>query len=40
MLARPAVQAGRPARGLLPFADLRHKVGFDDYYAEEERYRL
>ena len=24
--------------GLLPFADLRSRVGFDDYYAAEARY--
>lgn len=31
---------GRPVEGLLTFAELRDVVGFDDYYAEEDRYRL
>ena len=28
------------AQGLLTFAELRDVVGFEDYYAEEDRYRL
>jgi 2-methylisocitrate lyase-like PEP mutase family enzyme len=31
--------AGRPAQGLMDFAELRALVGFEAYYAEEERYR-
>jgi hypothetical protein len=31
---------GRVAQGLLTFPELRDVVGFDDYYAEEDRYRL
>ena len=31
---------GFRAQGLLTFPELRDVVGFDDYYAEEERYKL
>ena len=34
------VQAGRDAKGLLTFGELRDVVGFNDYYEEEERYKL
>lgn len=27
-------------QGLLTFPELRDVVGFEDYYAEEERYKL
>jgi 2-methylisocitrate lyase-like PEP mutase family enzyme len=34
-----AMQEGRhPEEMLLNFAELREKVGFEDYYAEDERY--
>jgi hypothetical protein len=33
-----ALARGAPAEGLLSFADLRRVVGFEAYYAEEERY--
>lgn len=34
-----ALKAGRPYdNALMPFDDLRRVVGFDDYYAAEERY--
>ncbi len=32
------LSAGRNAENILDFADLRRIVGFEDYYAEEERY--
>lgn len=32
------LKAGRPATGVLPFPVLRERVGFEEYYAEEERY--
>jgi hypothetical protein len=32
-------QAGRDASNILDFAELRDVVGFNDYYAEEERYK-
>lgn len=32
------LHAGRPAQDLLSFEELKHVVGFDDYYAEEARY--
>ena len=31
-------QGAHPSDRLMSFADLRHTVGFDHYYAEEERY--
>ena len=34
------VTRGGVAQGLLTFAELRDVVGFDDYYVEEDRYRL
>lgn len=33
-----ALAAGRNADNILDFADLRRIVGFEDYYAEDERY--
>jgi len=33
-----AMKEGRHPQELLDFAELRRIVGFDDYYAEEERY--
>ncbi len=33
-----AMRAGRPREGLMDFAELRRRVGFDDYYAQSERY--
>jgi len=33
-----ALKAGRLPTDLLDFAELRRRVGFDDYYAEEQRY--
>ena len=33
-----ALAEGRPAEDLLPFAELRRIVGFDDYHAEQARY--
>ena len=33
-----AFQEGRAPEGLMDFAELRRVVGFDDYYAAEERY--
>lgn len=37
--ALAAFKAGRHPENLLDFATLREAVGFNDYYAEEERYR-
>jgi len=38
-LALGAISAGgHPEDALMPFPDLRKIVGFDDYYAEEQRY--
>ena len=37
--ALEAIASGRhPAEKLMPFEDLRRIVGFDDYYADEQRY--
>ncbi|WP_455373966.1 isocitrate lyase/PEP mutase family protein [Limibacillus halophilus] len=36
--ALQAMKEGRHPQELLDFAELRQVVGFDDYYAEEERY--
>jgi 2-methylisocitrate lyase-like PEP mutase family enzyme len=36
--ALQAMKEGRHPQELLDFAELRRIVGFDDYYAEEERY--
>ena len=37
--ALEAMAGGKhPAEDLMPFADLRRIVGFDDYYADERRY--
>jgi 2-methylisocitrate lyase-like PEP mutase family enzyme len=36
--ALQAMKEGRHPQELLDFAELRQIVGFDDYYAEEERY--
>lgn len=33
-----ALAAGKMAENILDFADLRRIVGFEDYYAEDERY--
>lgn len=37
--ALAALRAGSPAPDLLDFAELRQAIGFDDYFAEEDRYR-
>ena len=34
------LHAGREVQGLLTFPELREIVGFEDYYAEEDRYKL
>ncbi len=34
------LKQGRDVSGVLPFADLRDIVGFNDYYSEEDRYKL
>lgn len=37
--ALAAMQAGRhPDEMLLEFGELREQVGFEDYYAEDDRY--
>ena len=36
--ALDALREGRPADGLLDFAELRKIVGFDDYDREQSRY--
>jgi 2-methylisocitrate lyase-like PEP mutase family enzyme len=36
--ALEAMRAGRHPQDLLDFAELRRIVGFEDYYAAEERY--
>jgi len=33
------LKEGREVQGLLPFAEIRDIVGFNDYYSEEERYK-
>ncbi|MFC6689386.1 isocitrate lyase/PEP mutase family protein [Jhaorihella thermophila] len=33
-----AMKQGRPRAGLMDFAELRRRVGFDDYYERSERY--
>jgi len=32
------MQAGRPRQGLMPFDELRRRIGFDAYYETSERY--
>ena len=34
------LKSGREVQGLLTFKELRDVVGFEDYYAEEDRYKL
>ena len=34
------LHAGREVQGLLTFPELHEIVGFEDYYAEEDRYKL
>jgi hypothetical protein len=36
--ALEAMAKGTHPEALMPFAELREIVGFDDYYAEETRY--
>ncbi|EKX50358.1 hypothetical protein GUITHDRAFT_67257 [Guillardia theta CCMP2712] len=38
--ALESLKEGRPVDDILDFAELRDIVGFNDYYAEEERYKL
>ena len=32
------LQKGKPLKNVMPFADVRKVVGFDDYYTDEQRY--
>lgn len=37
-VALEELKNGKDVSGVLPFPELRDVVGFNDYYAEEERY--
>ena len=39
-ITHPHTHTHTHTQGLLTFPELRDVVGFDDYYAEEERYKL